>query len=116
MTKQVFGEVSYSDDFGGENKKNTNNKDLWLRLADGDNEVRLVTAPFQYITHKYKKEGDPGFGQKVGCTAIHGSCQLCEMEDNKAKQRWFYGVIDRHTGTYKVLDVSFAIFSKIRDL
>jgi hypothetical protein len=115
MTTQTFGEVNYNDDFGGE-KKNTNNKDLWLRLADGDNEVRIVTAPFQYITHKFKKEGDPGFGQKVGCSMINGSCQLCEMPDNKAKQRWFYGVIDRKTGTYKVLDVSFAIFSKIRDL
>jgi hypothetical protein len=115
-TTTVFGEVSYSDDFGGESKKNNNNKDLWLRLSDGDNEVRIVTAPFQYVTHKYKKEGDPGFGQKVGCTAIYNSCQLCEMPDNKAKQRWFYGVIDRKTGTYKVLDVSFAIFSKIRDL
>lgn len=116
MSNQVFGEVSYNDNFGGENKKSTNNKDLFLRLKNGDNEVRIVTAPFQYVTHKYKKEGDPGFGQKIGCSAIHGSCQLCDMPDNKAKQRWFYGVIDRATGTYKVLDVSFAVFSKIRDL
>lgn len=116
MVNQVFGEVSYNDNFGSENKKNVNSKDLFLRLVDGDNEIRLVTAPFQYLTHKYKKEGDPGFGQKVGCSAIHGSCQLCDMPDNKAKQRWFYGVIDRKTGTYKVIDISFAVFSKIRDL
>lgn len=116
MSNQVFGEVSYNDNFASENKKSTNNKDLFLRLKNGDNEVRLVTAPFQYVTHKYKKEGDPGFGQKIGCSAIHGSCVLCDMPENKAKQRWFYGVIDRSTGTYKVLDVSFAVFSKIRDL
>jgi hypothetical protein len=115
MTTVKFGEVDYNDDFGGDKKK-TNDKDLWLRLKNGDNEVRIVTAPFQYITHKYKKEGDPGFGQKVGCSMIHGTCQLCDVPDNKAKQRWFYGVIDRSTGTYKVLDVSFAVFSKVRDL
>jgi hypothetical protein len=115
MANTVFGEVSYSDDFGG-GKKNTNSKDLFLRLANGDNEIRIVTAPYQYVTHKHKKEGDPGFGQKVGCTMIHGSCQLCEIPDNAPKQRWFYGVIDRRSGAYKILDVSFAVFSKIRDL
>jgi hypothetical protein len=112
----TFGEVSYSDDvFQGEGKKNTNSKDLFLRLDEGSNELRLVTAPFQYLVHKYKKDGDPGFGQKVGCSALHGSCQLCALGD-KAKPRWFYGVISRKTGTYKVLDISFAVFSQIRKL
>ena len=38
----TFGEVSWNDDvFGGsENKKNS--KDLWLRLEEGSNEMRLV--------------------------------------------------------------------------
>jgi len=110
-----FGEVDYESDVFGGDKKPNNNKDLFLRLADGPNDVRLVTSPFQYSVHKYKKEGDPGFGQKVGCSIVHGSCPLCELGD-KAKSRWFYGVIDRKTGHYKVLDISFAVFSKIRDL
>ena len=61
----TFGEVSWNDDvFGGnEGKKNTNSKDLFLRLEEGSNEMRLVTQPFQYLVHKYKKEGDSGFGQ-----------------------------------------------------
>jgi hypothetical protein len=116
MSNQVFGEVDYNDDRGSNNKKNTNSKDLWLRLSDGPNKIRVLTSPFQYTTHKHKKDGDPGFGQKVGCTMIHGSCQLCEIPDNNPKDRWFYGVIDRKTGTYKIVDVSFAVFSKIRDL
>jgi hypothetical protein len=115
MATTVYGEVSYSDEFGNDNKAK-NNKDLFLRLNNGTNEVRIVTSPFQYLVHKYKKEGDPGFGQKVGCSFIHGSCQLCDLPDNKAKQRWFYGVIDRKTGAYKILDVSFAVFSQIRKL
>jgi hypothetical protein len=113
----TFGEVSYNDDvYGGGDKKQVNNKDLWLRLSEGSNELRLVTAPFQYLVHKYKKEGDSGFGQKVSCSAIHGSCPLCDLGADKAKPRWFYGVIDRKTGTYKILDVSFAVFSDIRKL
>lgn len=112
----TFGEVDYNDDvFGGDGKKQVNNKDLFLRLDEGSNELRLVTAPYQYLVHKYKKEGDPGFGQKVSCSQIHGSCQLCDAGD-KAKPRWFYGVISRKSGTYKVLDISFAVFSQIRKL
>lgn len=113
----TFGEVSWNDDVfaGSEGKKNNNSKDLFLRLEEGSNEMRLVTQPFQYLVHKYKKEGDPGFGQKVNCSAIHGSCPLCALGD-KAKPRWLIGVISRKTGTYKILDISFAVFSQIRKL
>jgi hypothetical protein len=65
------------------------------------------------LVHKYKKEGDNGFGQKVQCSAIHGSCPLC-ADGDKAKPRWLLGVISRKTGTYKILDISFAVFSQIR--
>lgn len=112
----TFGEVNWNDDvFGGEGKKNTNSKDLFLRLEEGSNEMRLITQPFQYLVHKYKKEGDSGFGQKVACSAIHGSCPLCVTGD-KAKPRWLLGVISRKAGTYKILDISFAVFSQIRKL
>lgn len=110
----TFGEVSWTDDvFGGDGKKNTNSKDLFLRLNEGPNELRIITQPFQYLVHKYKKDGDPGFGQKVQCSAIHGSCQLCSTGD-KAKPRWLLGVISRKDSTFKILDISFAVFSQIR--
>lgn len=110
----TFGEVSWSDDvFAGENKKQTNSKDLFLRLDEGSNEMRIITQPFQYLVHKYKKEGDPGFGQKVSCSMIHGTCPLCVAGD-KAKPRWLLGVISRKTGTYKILDISYAVFGQIR--
>lgn len=113
----TFGEVSWNDDvFAGENKKQTNSKDLFLRLDDGDNEMRLVTQPFQYLVHKYKKEGDAGFGQKINCSALNGSCPLCALGD-KAKPRWLLGVISKSgktAGTYKILDISFAVFGQIR--
>jgi hypothetical protein len=115
MTNTVFGEVAWTDDVFTGDKKATNSKDLFLRLDEGPNEMRIVTQPFQYLVHKYKKEGDAGFGQKVQCSAIHGSCPLCITGD-KAKPRWLLGVISRKTNTYKVLDISFAVFGSIRKL
>lgn len=113
----TFGEVSWSDDVfpGGDGKKNANNKDLFLRLEEGSNEMRLVTQPFQYLVHKVKKDANnpKDFGQKVSCSAIHGSCPCCDTGD-KAKPRWLIGVIARKTGTYKILDISYAVFSQIR--
>lgn len=116
----TFGEVDYNADVfgGGEgNKKNDKKKDEWMRLGEGSNEMRLVTQPHQYMVHKYQKDptNPKDFGQKVSCSMIHGSCPLCDA-GNKAKPRWFYGVIDRKTGTYKILDVSFAVFGSIRKL
>lgn len=111
----TFGEVSWNDDvFGGDGKKNTNNKDLFLRLDEGSNEMRIVTQPFQYLVHKIKKDPNnpKDFGQKVSCSAAHGSCPACDGD--KAKPRWLLGVISRKTGTYKILDISFAVFSQIR--
>lgn len=116
MSNSTFGEVNWTDDFGGSDKKIVNNKDTWLRLDVGNNVVRLVTAPHQYLVHKgVKAEGDKGFGQKVSCSKVHGSCPLCEL-DHKAGLRWLLGVIDRKTSTYKILDVSWQVFSQIKKL
>lgn len=112
----TFGEVSWEDNFGGDSgKKFANNKDLFMRLDEGSNEMRLVTQPYQYLSHKYKKEGDPGYGQKISCCATNGECPLCKAGD-KAKRRWFLGVISRKTGTYKILDISYAVFMQIQKL
>lgn len=112
----TFGEVNWSDDvFPGGDKKNSNKKDEFLRLEEGSNEMRLVTQPFQMLVHKIKKEPNnpKDFGQKVYCSAIHGSCPCCDLGD-KAKPRWLIGVISRKSGTFKILDISFAVFSQIR--
>jgi hypothetical protein len=111
----TFGEISWEDDVPGDRKENS--KDLFLRLTEGSNELRLVTRPYQYLVHKYKKDsGNPkDFGTKVSCSAIHGNCPLCN-QGNQAKPRWLLGVIERKTGTYKILDVGYAVFQQIRKL
>ena len=130
MANQQFGEVGYSDE--GNQGKRENNKDLWLRLQKGnENYLRLLTNPFQYTLHKIKKDPNnkKDFGQKVGCSALHGSCPACDyvakqlesgaISDIEAKaqgpkMRWLFGCIDRNTSTYKILDVSWAVFSQIK--
>lgn len=109
------GQISWDDNsnFGGKNKKESN-KDLWLKLKDGANILRLVTKPYQYLTHKgVKKEGEPGFGRKVPCSQAHGSCPLCAM-DAQASPRYYFGVIDRAENRYKILDVSWSTFQDIK--
>lgn len=113
----TFGEINWNDDVGGGGEKK-NNKDLFLRLnEEPSNEMRIVTAPYQYLVHKVKKDptNPKDFGQKVKCSAIHGSCPVCATGD-KAKRRWLLGVISRKTGTYKVLDISWSVFSSIQKL
>jgi hypothetical protein len=110
-----YGEVSYSDEFPS-NKRFDSSKDVWFRLDNGDNELRLVTLPFQYLTHKVKK--DPldkrDFGQKVNCSAPNGSCPACAF--GEAKPRYLYGAISRKDGTYRILDISLNTFLQIRKL
>ncbi len=110
----TYGEISYSDEIFPD-KRPASSKDLFLRLNEGDNELRLLTNPFQYSVHKVKKDPNnpKDFGRKVPCSAVNGSCPACAHD--KAKLRWLYGVIDRSTGQFRILDVSFSVFSQIRN-
>lgn len=111
----TFGEVKWEDDVPG--VKKGSGKDIWLRLNAGSNEMRLLTKPHQYLIHKVKKdESDKkDFGQKVSCSAIHGSCPLCDSGD-EPKARWLLGVISRATQTYQILDISSQVFNAIKKL
>lgn len=115
----VFGEVNWDDslDTGGGGDKKQLNKDLFLRLGEGDNELRLITQPHQYLVHKYKKDpsNNKDYGQKILCSKIHGSCAVCDLDD-KAKPRWLFGVIDRVTNKTKILDVGSAVMQQLKKI
>ena len=85
-----YGQTDW-DLVGNENKNKDFKKDMYLRLQDGPNRIRIVTKPFQYLAHTYKKEGDKGFGQKVYCSAPMGSCPLCEKGDKANASTFFSG-------------------------
>lgn len=107
-----FGVTSWeSAEVGSTNKSN---KDLFVRLESGSNVVRIVTKPFEYLVHRYKVEdSDPGYGERVMSSIFHGSDPLVDMGLNP-KRRWLTGVIDRKTQSYKILDMSPAIFKQVQ--
>lgn len=103
-----------SVNFKGNNKKSS--KDLYLKLAQGNNIVRILTKPASYLVHFYKAhEDDPGFGTRILSSQYHGADPLVE-KGLKPKTRWLFGVIDRTTGTYKLLDVSYSVIKGVREL
>lgn len=92
-------------------------KNDYLRLNPGSNLVRLISLPHQYHQHRYEPEGGKKYGYRINCSRseTEKSCPLCDM-NNKAKRRWFLGVIDRKTGTYKTLDIGYSVFKSIQSL
>lgn len=115
MTVHTFGEVSWDSIDSNSNKKKINTKELFLNLQNGDNEVRIVTSPFKYNLHKYKAEGDKGFGRKILCSATkeNPECPLCELQD-KVKSKMYIGVIDRKSNSYKIIDASSVIGQQLK--
>lgn len=120
MSNQKFGTSTWDEETGGKRGAQGANgdkkRDAFMRLNDGNNLVRVVTKPHLYLSHKYKEEGDPGFGDKIMCSApLHKSCVLCDRKD-RAKKRWFVGVIDRKTSQYKILDISVLVYDQLKTL
>lgn len=115
-TKAVYGEVGW-ESAGTFNKGDKGGKDVFLRLEDGANTIRVITKPHQYLVHSgVKAVGDAGFGQKIYCSmANDGKCPLC-AQGLKSSARWMLGTIDRKSNSYKVLDVSGAILYGIKSL
>jgi hypothetical protein len=100
----------------GNNNGGQNNKDLYLRLQNGNNVVRVVTKPHEYLVHRYKAhEDDPGYGDRIMSSIHHGSDPLIEM-GQKPKRRWLVGVIDRVSQSYKILDMSVSVFKGLQEL
>lgn len=98
-------------------------KDDFMRLAQGDNEVRLITNPHQYTIHTFKDEGDKGFGWRILCSGANSDeCVLCDGSEelgitgSEPKERWFIGLIDRRYQSYKILDMSQQIFDQLQKM
>jgi hypothetical protein len=108
--EQKHGEISWSET-GSSFSDKTSGKDRFLRLTPGSNKMRMVTLPHQYYQHKYMPEGGNKFGYKIYCAGK--DCPLC-LKGDKAKRRWFVGVIDRKTDQYKILDMGYSIMKDIK--
>jgi len=116
-TKNQFGATSWDIDTNNGFKPRENTKDLYLRLEQGSNVVRVLTKPHEYLCHQWKvNPADPGFGSRVNSSKFHGSDVLEEKYGSKPKRRWMLYVIDRKTASVKLLDISKSVFDGIREL
>lgn len=108
-----FGETTWTETTGG--GAQTSGRDSFLRLNPGSNIVRLVTAPHAYYQHKFELTGGKKWGYRLNCSDPdhNKNCVVCQS-GNKAKRRWFIGVIERKTGLYKILDIGYAVFQGIK--
>lgn len=127
---QNWGDVDLTHPVPQQGKKESK----FLRLDEGDNQVRLLTKPSQYWQHKYKPPGDTGYGYRILCSKagdnVTGNCPLCDIavketkeridqkdkSVTKAQKRWLVGVIDRKSASYKILDISKTVFQAVQDL
>lgn len=118
--KGTFGQTSWDIDTGTSFKKNEkSSKDLYLRLDDGNNVIRILTKPFEYMVHKSFKPNakDPGWGNRVMSSIFHGRDPLMEAPWNlKPSRRWLVYCIDRKTQSLKLLDLSKSVFDSIKEL
>ncbi|HUU87203.1 MAG TPA: hypothetical protein VMX17_05545 [Candidatus Glassbacteria bacterium] len=110
-----------------------NQKTEFLKLKDGSNNVRFFTNPFKFMTHKVRFTNDPR-GAKGGWNVRCGGkgCPLCakfagktdlpdwlgdDLEVEKAKPRWYAGVIDRDAepNDAKTLELSVLVRGGLKD-
>lgn len=115
--KEDFGLKNWKDlQFTNNKRPNNSNRNDYLRLTQGSNVIRVVTNPYMYYYHKYKEnKNDHGFGDKIKCSRFHGSCLLCEKGLSRL-ERAYVGVIERDTGSYKVLDMSKSVLQDLQKL
>lgn len=129
-----FGTTDWNEETGprkgGDSYANKDENRLqYMKFVNGPNKVRIVFEPNRYLTHKFKGEGDTGFGDWVKCSMpIHNTCPLCDavkkMEKtdkelakyNRPKKRWLVGAIDRKLGQFRIMDISSAIYDQIKSL
>lgn len=108
-----FGKTSWDAEV---NKPKKSSKDLFMKLKEGDNQVRIITKPYEYAVHFYKAhEDDPGFGERILSSSYHGKDPIVD-KGFKPKSRYLVGIIDRSTQSYKILDLSISAFKGIQEI
>jgi hypothetical protein len=122
MATTKIGEMDFGDVGGNSNR---GPRDEFMRMEPGMNVVRVITKPYAYLSHRVKKEVTDSYAKsKISCSMDpHGSCPLCEMCGEpektgveKAKQRWYIGVLNRKGNKYQIMDVNFGVVNGIKSL
>lgn len=103
MSEVKYGELS---DW---NQADVSGSTDFLRLNEGDNKVRIVTNPYQFVVHWVKDKSNQN--RKIRCAITN--CPLCR-QGVETQTRWFIGVLDYKSGLPKILEIGSQIFRGIR--
>lgn len=120
----TYGAVSWEQ----EKKSDTtsNGKDFknfpFVRLTNGDNDLRLITNPYLYRTINYRNRGVPeNKGKKLKIAYPGKDGKEVSMADDPAlkagfsfKSRYYAGVIDRKDNQVKIIDISSSVSTKLK--
>jgi len=91
----------------------------FLRLSEGNNIVRVITAPAKYWQIKFL-DGKSKFGKRVNCAFPGVSRDECPtvQAGYKPKKRYLVGVIDRSEdgGAIKLFDMSVLVYEQLQTL
>lgn len=89
-------------------------KDLFLRLEEGKNLVRVMGNPIEFYVHWV----DTPSGKRKFVCPIESPALVSRLEDSgfKRQRKYLIKVLDRKTDTFKVAEVGWQIYSGIRVL
>lgn len=103
MVEFKYGELS---DW---NEAKTSSMSDYMRLAQGDNRVRIITAPYQFYVAWIKDAS--GASRKLN-SALK-DCPLVKRGE-KIQTRWLVGVINRQTKSAEILEIGSQIMNGIK--
>lgn len=85
-----------------------------LKFEKGENTIRILTRPAAKYVHQGIKfdPNEVGYGSRVDCSA-DDSCPACLMGD-VAKKKYIFGVIDRKSQSYKLIEISSFLADQIK--
>lgn len=113
MSNVKFGKSDWSENPGFSGGEGEKAKVDYMGLPPGTHTVRLITDRYDYAFMKVKLDSDPAmvngkpyYGDKIKVSLPLETNPLIQQLGLKPKQGCYAGVIDRKTGTTRVLDMS----------
>jgi hypothetical protein len=107
--KIIFGEVDWNS--AQVASKPTSNKDLYLRLKEGENLVRVLGNPIQFHVHWV----ETAQGKRKINSPVESPALVSRLEDSgyRRQTKWLVKVLDQDTKTFKVMEIGSQIYNGI---
>jgi len=116
MSKIVFGKTGEVDWNEVETGSGSNSsKDLFMRLEEGENVVRVMGRPFQFHVH-WIQTSDNKKRKIVSASERNSLTDKLEDAGFKRQPKWIVKVLDRDGDQFKVMEIGSQILNGIKAL